>query len=216
MDIDIHALEARTRYKLLTGIVVPRPIAWVSTVDRNGIANLAPFSFFNVVSHSPPTISISIEHVPERYQGKDTLRNILATGEFVVNIADETLAQAMNETATDYPPAVDEFARAGLTALPSIKVSAPRAKEAPVNMECRLYGLLPVGIATSGYTLVVGEVLLLHARDDIIDGRAHVDIQKLRPIGRLAGSDYTVVHETFSITRNRYTSATGKTIPQKE
>lgn len=96
MELDLHTLEARTRYKVLTGSIVPRPIAWVSTVDQNGVANLAPFSFFNGVSHDPPIISISLLHEPGKSQMKDTLQNILRSGEFVVNIADETLAQAVN------------------------------------------------------------------------------------------------------------------------
>ncbi|GCE31194.1 hypothetical protein KDA_66780 [Dictyobacter alpinus] len=215
MELDLHALEARTRYKVLTGSIVPRPIAWVSTVDRNGIANLAPFSFFNGVSHDPPIISISLLHEPGRSQMKDTLQNILSSGEFVVNIADETLAQAMNETATDYPSHVDEFAMAGLTAVPGSKVCAPRVAEAPISMECRLYGLLPIGTEQSGATLLLGEVLLMYVRDEIIDERFHIDIRKLRPLGRLAGSDYTYVHETFSIVRGHYDPASGTVVPLK-
>lgn len=215
MEIDISALEAPIRYKLLTGIVVPRPIAWVSTIDREGVVNLAPFSFFNAVNHTPPTISVSIMHDPERAHSKDTLHNIQTTGEFVVNIADETLVQAMNETATNYPADVDEFAVAGLTALPAIKVRAPRVKEAPVSMECRVYALVPIGPVNGGSTLVIGEVVFLHARDGLVDERARVAPQKLRPIGRLAGSDYTYVHETFAIDRKQYDPVTGEVRPIK-
>ncbi len=215
MELDLHSLEARTRYKVLTGSIVPRPIAWVSTVDHDGVANLAPFSFFNGVSHDPPTISISLLHEPGRSHFKDTLQNILSSGEFVVNIADEALAHAVNETATDYPAHVDEFVVAGLTAMPGSKVHVPRVAEAPVSMECRLYGLLPVGTAQSGATLILGEVLLMHVRDEIINDRYHIDIQKLRPIGRLAGSDYAYVHETFSIVRGHYDPVSDTVVPLK-
>jgi len=215
MEPDLLSLEARTRYKVLTGSIVPRPIAWVSTVGSNGVANLAPFSFFNGVIHDPPTISISLLHEPGRSQIKDTLHSILSTGEFVVNIADETLAHAVNETATDFPSDVDEFVIAGLTAVPSRRVRAPRVTEAPVSMECRLYGLLPIGTAQSGATLILGEVILMHVHDEIINERYHIDVQKLCPIGRLAGSDYTYVHDTFSIVRGHYDLTSGTITPLK-
>jgi flavin reductase (DIM6/NTAB) family NADH-FMN oxidoreductase RutF len=214
MELDFRALDKRIRYKILTGTVVPRPIAWVSTVDKVGITNLAPFSFFNVVCQDPPTISISIlRQTSGKFQLKDTLQNILTSGEFVVNIADETLVSAMNESATDYPAEIDELAIVGLTAVPGSIVRAPRVAEAPVSMECRLTGQLPVG---KDATLVLGEVILMHIRDEIIDERYRIDIQKLRPIGRLAGSDYAYVHETFSIDRGRYDAATGMIIPIKD
>jgi len=214
MELDFPALDKRTRYKILTGTVVPRPIAWVSTIDNAGITNLAPFSFFNVVCQDPPTVSISILRQTTGTRGhKDTLQNILACGEFVVNIADETLVQAMNESATDYPSYVDEFAIADLTSAASSRVRPPRVAEAAVSMECRLTGQLPVG---NDATLVLGEVVFMHIRDEIIDERYHIDIQKLRPIGRLAGSDYAYVHETFSIDRGRYDAATGSVHPIKE
>jgi len=209
MQLDPQALGERETYKLLIGCVVPRPIAWVSTVDQQGARNLAPFSFFNGVGSNPPALSISINYIENADGRKDTLRNIAATGEFVVNIVDEDLAQAMNATATNYPPEVDEFAVAGLTAAPSAIVRPPRVAESPVSMECRLFTLVPVGQGSGSSTLVIGTIALFHLRDDLVDTRHHVDIRGLRPIARLAGSGYAYVHETFEMLRGRYNARTG-------
>lgn len=210
MQLDPHALGEHETYKLLIGCVVPRPIAWVSTVDRDGLGNLAPFSFFNGVGSNPPAISVAITYNDSPDQRKDTLRNIEATGEFVVNIVSEELAQAMNETAVNYPPEVDEFAVAGLTPVPGTLVRAPRVAESPVSFECKLFTLVPVGAGPGSATLVVGAIALIHVRDDIIDARNRIDIHKLRPIARLAGAGYAYVHETFEMPRGRYNPQTGQ------
>src|SRR5215212_8479453 len=133
-QLDPQIIGQRETYKLLIGCVVPRPIAWVSTVDSSGVRNLAPFSFFNAVGSNPPTISISISYASGPDQRKDTLRNINDTGEFVVNIVDENLAQAMNATSANYPPDVDEFEVAGLEALLSATVRPSRVAGAPVSL----------------------------------------------------------------------------------
>lgn len=209
MQIDPVVLGERETYKLLIGCVVPRPIAWVSTVDREGVRNLAPFSFFNAIGSNPPAVSISVSFTDSADQRKDTLRNIEATGEFVVNVVSEDLAQAMNATAVNYPPDVDEFTVAGVTAAPSVHVRAPRVAEAPVSFECRLFTLVPVGSGPGSATLVIGTVALIHARDGIVDERNRVDIHQLRPIARLAGAGYAYVHETFEMSRGRYNAQTG-------
>jgi flavin reductase (DIM6/NTAB) family NADH-FMN oxidoreductase RutF len=213
--LDPQTLGERETYKLLIGCVVPRPIAWVSTVDQQGIRNLAPFSFFNGVGSSPPAVSISINYTDSVDQRKDTLRNIATTGEFVVNIVSEELAQAMNATATNYPPEIDEFEVAGLAAAPCVTVRAPRVAEAPVSLECKLFTLVPVGQGPGSATLVVGVVQMIHARDDIINDRNHVDIMKMRPIARLAGSGYAYVHETFEMPRPVFNKITGQVEPQQ-
>lgn len=206
MEIDPTTIDQRDLYKLIIGCVVPRPIAWVSTVDATGQANLAPFSFFNAAGSNPPTLTVAINYAAARAAGrKDTLANILATGVFVVNVVNEELAVAMNETATDYPTAVDEFAVAGLTAAGSRTVAAPRVAEAPVSFECTLHTTVPVGTGPGSTTIVVGIIRHICVRDDLINDRYHIDLARLRPVGRLAGNSYCTVRETFELARKSYT-----------
>jgi flavin reductase (DIM6/NTAB) family NADH-FMN oxidoreductase RutF len=214
-QLDPQTLGERETYKLLIGCVVPRPIAWVSTIDRFGVRNLAPFSFFNGVGSNPPAVSISVNYADNPDQRKDTLRNIIDTGEFVVNIVDEDLAQAMNATAANYPSNIDEFEVAGVTAIPSVKVRPPRVAGAPVSLECKLFTLVPVGQGPGSATLVIGVIQLIHARANIINERHHIDITKLRPISRLAGASYAFVHETFDMVRPVYNKATGQVEPPR-
>jgi flavin reductase (DIM6/NTAB) family NADH-FMN oxidoreductase RutF len=209
-QLDPQTLGERETYKLLIGCVVPRPIAWVSTVDLAGVHNLAPFSFFNAIGSNPPAISISIGYVDSVDGRKDTLRNISDTGEFVVNIVDEDLAQAMNATSASYPPGVDEFEIAGLVAVPCATVRPARVAGAPVSLECKLFTMVPVGQGPGSATLAIGVIQMIHARADIINARRYIDITKLRPIARLAGASYAYVHETFDMVRPVYDKATGK------
>lgn len=204
MQLNLSTFDPREAYKLMTGFIVPRPIAWVSTRATDGTLNLAPFSFFNGIGANPPAVSVSILHNPGGDHRKDTWRNIEATGEFVVNVVDEELARAMNETATEYPSEVDEFEVAGLTPASSVTVNPPRVEEAPVSLECTLLDSLAVGKGMGGATLVVGKVELVHVRDGIVDGRNHVDIRRLKPVARIAGAEYAYVRETFTMTRNHY------------
>ncbi|HMQ32899.1 MAG TPA: flavin reductase family protein [Chloroflexaceae bacterium] len=205
MEIDPATLDQREVYKLLIGCVVPRPIAWVSTVDLAGRRNLAPFSFFNGVGSSPLALTISVNHATGRAEGrKDTLRNILATGEFVVNIVTEATAAAMNETATDYPEEFDEFAEAGLTPVPSRTVRPPRVGESPVSFECELHTAVPVGAGPGSSTVVIGVVRHLAVSDEVVNERLHIDLHRLRPVARLAGNNYAYVRETFELVRKRY------------
>ena len=146
MELDPATLAQRDLYKLMIGCIVPRPVAWVSSQSSNGINNLAPFSFFNGIGANPPAVSIAITHTGDRPTGrKDTLSNILDLGEFVVNVVNESGAAAMNETATNYPADVDEFAAAGLTPTPGQTVRPPRVAESPVSFECSLHTTVPVG-----------------------------------------------------------------------
>jgi flavin reductase (DIM6/NTAB) family NADH-FMN oxidoreductase RutF len=212
-QLDPQTIGERETYKLLIGCVVPRPIAWVSTIDLSGARNLAPFSFFNGIGSNPPAVSISINYVDNSDRRKDTLRNIIDTGEFVVNIVDENLAQAMNLSAANYPPDVDEFEVAGVTAAPSAGVRPPRVASAPISLECKLFTLVPVGQGPGSATLVIGVIQLIHVRTDIINERHYVDITKLRPIARLAGAGYAYVHDTFEMVRPLYNKATGQIEP---
>jgi flavin reductase (DIM6/NTAB) family NADH-FMN oxidoreductase RutF len=205
VEIDPQGMPPLAVYKLLIGCIVPRPIAWVSTVSADGVHNLAPFSFFMGVCNDPPTLAFSVgPRGGEAGTGvtgmKDTARNIEATGEFVVNVVDDTLAEQMNLTSGDYPPEVDEFATAGLTATPSIKVRPPRILEAPISMECRMSQVLRIG--RGPHSLVLGEILHFHLRDDVYDrATGRIDMQCLKPVGRLAGHLYTHVHDLFEMKR---------------
>ena len=143
MLFDMETLEAANRYKILTATVTPRPIAWVTTLSEDGVVNAAPYSFFNVLGHEPPTLAIGLLAGPGRF--KDTATNILATGEFVVNLVSEQNAAAMNITCIDAPPDVDELALAGLTAAPSHAIRPPRIAESPVSFECRVLSSMVTG-----------------------------------------------------------------------
>lgn len=204
MQLDPQVVDKAAMYKVLIGSVVPRPIAWVSSVDAAGVRNLAPFSFFMAITHDPPTLAFSSGPRGADTSGpggkKDTLANVEATGEFVVNVVDDALALAMNVTSGDYPPEVDEFAQAGLAAAPSVKVKAPRVAAAPVSMECRLTRVIPVG--NLPHHLVLGEIVHMHVRDDVYDAATgRIDMHRLRPVGRLAGHLYTHVHDIFEMKR---------------
>jgi flavin reductase (DIM6/NTAB) family NADH-FMN oxidoreductase RutF len=198
VQLDPHILDPVSVYKLLISSVVPRPIAWVSSVDANGVRNLAPFSYFMAITEDPPTIAFSCSARAGAGK-KDTLLNIEATGEFVVNISDDDCAEAMNLSSGDYPPEVDEFAVTKLTALPGAVVKAPRVAEAPINMECRLVQVLPVGRKAN---LVLGQVVQWHVRDDIYDAATgRLDMHRLRPVGRLCGNLYSHIHQIFEMKR---------------
>lgn len=187
-------------YRLLLRTVLPRPIAWISTVSGEGVLNLAPFSFFTAVTSKPPTICFSPTRRPDGSK-KDTLQNIEQTGEFVVNVVTEDVAQQMNETATDFPSDIDEFESAGLTPVPSQIVTPPRVKESPIHMECKLYKFVPVGERGGG--LVIGEVVIFHIADDVLeDGKVAPGL--LKPVGRLGGIDYAKTTDRFSMPRKKY------------
>ena len=201
MIIDPKSFEGFNR--VLTGVVVPRPIAFVSTMSKDGLINLAPYSFFNAVAYDPPTIVFS----SSRHAGdkrKDTLAHIEETGEFVVNIVVDDIAEAMNRTAAEYPSEVSEFEIAGLTPAPSQQVRPPRVAESPVNMECRLLQVVPLGQGEHQHGLVIGQIVLMHIRDDIIEGH-RINHQRLKPTGRLAGSMYCHTSEVFEMVRPVYT-----------
>ena len=191
-------LPPRDRYKLLCGAVVPRPIALVTSLGRNGVVNAAPFSFFNVFAENPPLIVLGLQHKTDGAP-KDTTRNIRETGEFVVNLVDEPLARGMNICATDFPPDISEIAAAGLDLAASVTVAAPRIATAPFSLECRRHTILTFG---PDRDLLIGEVLHLHARPGIVDpATLRTDTVAYRPIGRLAGDLYCRQGEVFAMER---------------
>ena len=200
MLFDLSALDAQNAYKLLVSTVVPRPIAWVTTQDTDGSVNAAPFSFFNAVSGHPPVVAIGIGG---RGPGdvKDTGGNIRRTGEFVVNLVSDALAEKMNITAIDFEKSVNELAEAGLTTAPSTKVRPPRIAESPVALECERLVIVDVGIDRS---VVLGRVLAIHIADDcVLDAsRCYVDTPKLDLVGRMHGGGwYSRTRDSFDLPR---------------
>lgn len=194
---DLVDSEIRDSYKLLTGLVVPRPIGWIGTRRGNGSYNLAPFSFFNVVSTNPPTVLFSGGRHPDR--PKDSVALAEETGEFTVNIVSEDVAEAMSVTSGSFGVDEDEFAIAGLTAVVGSKVSAPMVAEAPANLECKVVEVIHLGEEGQS-RLVIGGVLAIHVREDAVDG-TRIDTDVIRAIGRLAGNAYITSRERFEITR---------------
>ncbi|BCB21234.1 flavin reductase family protein [Bosea sp. ANAM02] len=190
MDWATSDLAERDLYKLLVSTVLPRPIALVTTVDAQGRANAAPFSFFNVFSHAPPLVVLGIDGRGGDEPLKDTMRNIRETGSFVVNLVDRAMVSAMQVCAIDFTDGTDEIAAAGLATTASRAVPAPRLAVSPVQLECRETVSLSLG--TRHRNLVVGEIVHLHIRDGLVDERLHVDIAKLDLVGRLHGADWYV------------------------
>ena len=207
MELDPSTLSSNAGYKLLIGCVVPRPIAWVSTQDAKGVRNLAPFSFYMGAAGKPPTIVFSSGlrgmdggHKTGSGVYKDTLNNILAMGEFVVNTVNESVGEQMNITSSDVAPGVDEFELAGVTPAASVRIRPPRVLEAPISMECHLVQTVPVG--EDGHMLVIGRVVYFHIRDDLYDPAVgRIDQERLRPIARMAGHKYTRARDIFEMIR---------------
>lgn len=200
MEFDFERLAADDRYKILTSTIVPRPIAWVSSISKNGVRNAAPFSFFNAMSKTPPIIAIGIQANADGSM-KDSARNILDTREFVVNLAPRAVAEAMNLTSVDAPPDVDELSMADLATLPSVKVKPERIAASPVAFECRLH--TPIEVAPS-QLIVLGEIVQAHVADEfVLDGeKRYIDTPALDLIGRLHGRDwYSTTSDIFQIER---------------
>jgi len=187
-------------YKLMIGAIVPRPIAFVSSIDAAGVRNLAPFSYFTACSSNPPVVCFctSVRSGPMPY--KDTLRNIEATGEFVVNIVSEEFAGKMNATSAEVPPEIDEFELSGLTPLASDLVRPPRVAESKVQMECRLHQIVRVSDKPGGGILVLGEVIRFHVLERLLDG-FRIDPDKLNAIGRMGGPTYVRTRDRFNMER---------------
>ena len=205
MMFDMQALGPQDTYKLLVATVVPRPIAWVTTLDANGVLNAAPYSFFNAMSGSPPVVCFGIGG-RRPADAKDTGNNIRATGQFVVNLVSYDTAEAMNVCAIDFPPEVDELHQAGLTTIPSTRVRPPRIAESPVSMECERLVLVDVGVDR---TVVMGTVVAMHVRDDcVLDAaKCYIDTPKLDLVGRMHGRGwYARTTDRFEMPRIDVTS----------
>jgi flavin reductase (DIM6/NTAB) family NADH-FMN oxidoreductase RutF len=200
MIIDVASAEVLTVYQALVGAVTPRPIAWVSTVDLEGRVNLAPFSFFNAFGANPPVVVFS-PTLRRDGSKKDTLRNLEAVPEFVLNAAVEDLAEAVNQTSKELPPGHSEAELTGLELRPAARVRPPRVAGSPVHLECRVERILPIGQGPIAANLVIGAVLLIHIDDAILDPSGQIDPHKFRTIARLGGDWYCRSTDLFRLPR---------------
>lgn len=200
MLFDPNELDYSAVYKLLTGAVIPRPIGWVSSINEDGINNLAPFSYFNAVGEDPPHVMFAVGR--GNNANKDTLNNVLANKQFVVNMVTEDLAEQMNTTAQSVPHDVDEFELAGVTPVPCEKVKVMRVKESKINFECELvHHYFLEDHKNGGACVVIGRVVMMHFDDDVLLDNYKINMEHYQPISRLAGSGYARLGEVFSIKR---------------
>jgi flavin reductase (DIM6/NTAB) family NADH-FMN oxidoreductase RutF len=194
--IDTATTPPADVYHYLVGLVTPRPIAWVTTVSPAGVVNLAPFSFFNAFSANPPIVVFS-PTLTRDGRKKDTLRNVEASGEFVVNAATADLAAKVNLTAKELPPDESEVTLAGLHTTPSTKVKPPRVTEATAVLECRVKQIIPCGTGPIAGNLVIGEVLVIHVADNVLDPNGRPDPRKYRTVARLGGDYWCHASDLF-------------------
>ena len=192
MQFDVSDLSIQDTYLRMVQLITPRPIAWVSTRSVDGIANLAPYSFFSGVGANPPTICFAPANNRDG-KPKDTLENIRRTGEFVVNIVTETVAQAMHRSADELGPDIDEFELTELEKADCVKVNVPRVKAAVAAMECTLHSSIALGTGPGGANLVIGNVLYFHVQDDLVETKS------LQTVGRVGRREYTSIKETFRL-----------------
>ncbi len=201
MQFDPNDLEYTAVYKLLTGSVIPRPIGWIATVDKNGINNLAPFSYFNAVGEDPPHVMFST--VRGNDTNKDTLNNVLENGQFVVNMVTEELTEQMNKTSEQVASDVDEFVLAGLTPIPSVKIKPMRVKESKVTFECEMvHHYFLEDHKRGGSCIIIGRIVMMHYDDSVLLDNYKINLETYKPVARLAGSNYSKLGEIFSIKRN--------------
>lgn len=201
MEYTVSEYHWQSIYKILIGSVVPRPIGWISSVDMEGRANLAPFSFFNIVCAKPPHVLFCPMVRSSDEQIKDTLRNVRDTREFIVNIATEKLANALNLTATELPANIDEFEYANLSKHPGRVVRPPRVAESPVNFECIVTHIVDLGTHIGSGSIVIGEVVHIHIDETVLIPPDKINLEQLKPIGRLAGQAFCRITDTFEMVR---------------
>ncbi|WP_430509363.1 flavin reductase family protein [Gottfriedia solisilvae] len=203
MEIRPDTLPWQDAYKLLIGSVLPRPIAFVSTKNTEGVANVAPFSFFTAICADPMLVCFAPMIRGTDGDKKDTLKNIESTKEFIINIVSEEICEQVNQAATDFAYGIDEFEMVGLTKIDGTTVNVPRVKESLVGLECELFELLHFGDNKGAGSLVIGKVVNVHINDELYEN-GKINTEKLNPVGRLAGHSYTkAITDTFAIERKR-------------
>ncbi len=201
MEFNPETLSSKAIYKLLTGSIIPRPIAWIATIDDAGTNNLAPFSYFNMVGDDPPHVMFSTQRLNN--SNKDTLNNVLTTKQFVVNMVTEALAEQMNSTAQTVPAEVDEFQMVGVTPIPSSVVKPMRVKESLVQFECEMvHHYFLEDHKQGGACVVIGRVVRMHFDESVLLKDYKINMETYKPIARLAGSNYSKIGEVFSIKRS--------------
>jgi flavin reductase (DIM6/NTAB) family NADH-FMN oxidoreductase RutF len=201
MEFNPDILDTRAIYKLLTGAIIPRPIAWISTIDESGTNNLAPFSYFNMVGDDPPHVMFSTRR--DNNSNKDTLNNVLTTKQFVVNMVTEGLAEQMNSTAQPFPSEIDEFQMVGVTPIPSSVVKPMRVKESLVQFECEMvHHYFLEGHKQGGACVIIGRIVRMHFDESLVLEDYKINLETYKPIARLAGSSYSKIGEIFSIKRS--------------
>lgn len=199
MQFDPKDLDSSSLYKLITGTIIPRPIGWISTIDQNGINNLAPFSYFNIVGEK----HIMFSTAKNKGNNKDTLNNILLNNEFVLNMVTEDVVEAMNMTSAELPANEDEFIHAGLTPIDCKLIKPKRVKESKISFECkRIHNFTMPHPENNGATMIVGEIVMMHFDDDVLLDNYKINMENYKPVSRLAGSNYSKIGEVFSIKRN--------------
>ena len=201
MEFNCQQTDETLLYKLLTGTIIPRPIGWVSTIDNNGINNLAPFSYFNMVSSNPPCVMFSTRR--DNNKNKDTLNNVLQTKEFVINLVTLDNVEQMNATAATVDATIDEFKLANLTTIDSVSIKPKRVKESPVHFECEMihHYFIKDNNGNETACVVIGQIKNIHIDDSILMENNRIDLDKYKPVARLAGSNYGTIGEIFSIKR---------------
>ena len=201
MEFNPDTLETKEIYKLLTGSIIPRPIAWIATIDESGTNNLAPFSYFNMIGDDPPHVMFSTRR--DNNSNKDTLNNVLSTKQFVVNMVTESLAEQMNSSAQAVAPEVDEFEMVGVTPIPSSVVKPMRVKESPIQFECKMvHHYFLEDHKQGGACVVIGRVVRMHFDESVLLEDYKINMKTYKPIARLAGSNYSKIGEVFSIKRS--------------
>jgi flavin reductase (DIM6/NTAB) family NADH-FMN oxidoreductase RutF len=201
METSARDLPWQSVYKIMIGSIVPRPIGWVSTVDEQGRANLAPFSFFNAVCGNPPTVLFCPDIRSTDRASKDTLRNARSNGEFVLNIVTLALAENMNQTSAELPAEIDEFVFAGLEKSASVAVKPPRVAKSPVHFECIVKQIIEIGDQPGAGSIVIGEIIHLHVDPSVLFDSDKIDPFKLKAIGRLGGATYCRTSDLFQMQR---------------
>ncbi|HRZ75321.1 MAG TPA: flavin reductase family protein [Flavobacterium sp.] len=200
MQFESNKTDPSVLYKLLTGIIIPRPIGWISTIDSNGINNLAPFSYFNMVSSDPPCVMFSTRR--ENNKNKDTLNNVLQNGQFVVNLVTLEVVEQMNASSEAFPADVDEFIITNLTPIDSVSIQPKRVKESPIHLECEMiHHYFMDNNEGGGACIVIGKIKTIHIDDSILMENNRINLDVYKPVARLAGSNYSTLGELFSIKR---------------